>query len=235
MYTEKEMLNLNPKLFLGLLSEREILEFFYSCNAYWIDSGDPVMPHAKTTRGMCTNAYFDCGEVLKYPFVGEILAYQVYLRMREFGFNCNVDMVIGSPYSSITFSCELAKHFRARHGFARKDPLDPEGKKMIWKGGIIPSGTNVLQAEELITTRWSLDEVRRAVLAVPGSKPNFLSVVACIVHRPRSLSDDCGVDVTALIEREVWTSKPEDCNRCRDGSKRLEPRGNWAELLTGIK
>lgn len=223
---------LNPRKFWNIIiPEKDILSWFDECDAAWIHSGDPKMPHAELTSGLCSNGFFDCRRVLKYPNVCEILADQLASKIRMLeGINPGqVDWVIGSPYSGITFSYEVARTLKARHGFCEKDLKDP--KKMVWKGETIDENAKVLQAEELITTSGTFKEIRRAVLEAHQKPPQFYSFIAALIHRPPKIVDDYdGLRVVGLIEKEIWAVEQSQCHLCMGGSKRVRPRANWKEL-----
>ncbi|HHD92220.1 MAG TPA: hypothetical protein ENL06_01170 [Candidatus Portnoybacteria bacterium] len=231
----QELRKLDPQNFIGKrLSQTTILEWFKICNAYLFHSGDPKEPHMELTSGKCSNGYFNCPEVLKHPNINEILAHQLTQKLRENSIE-SVDWVIGSPYSGITFSYEVAKALGAIHSFTEKDPSDPKGKRMIWRRMTIPEDSVVLQVEELITTSGTFKEVRRAVEEGNKYSVNFLSVVGTLVHRPPRLPAEYdGREVVALVEKEVWAVDQKDCPLCRAGSPRYRPKSHWGKL-TGEK
>lgn len=208
------------------LTEEEILHLFDLCDAVWLHDGDPKKPHAELTSGLCSNGFFDCLRVLEIPDINEILAQQL---ARKIKIRCKVDWIIGSPYAAITFSYEVAKALKARHGFVEKDP---SGKGMIWRRRVLPKGSVILQIEELITTSKTFKEVRRAVGEGNPEEVKFMNVVGTLVHRPPELpvNYDDGVEVVSLIERKIWAVEQKDCSLCKAGSYRLRPKTNWAEL-----
>lgn len=218
------------------LTQEEILHWFELCDAVWLHNGNPEKPHAELTSGMCSNGFFDCMRVLRYPYLNEILAYQLYKRMMAvINSLAFPDWVVGSAYAAITFSYEMAKHFRAIHGFVEKDKSDSKGKRMLWQRMKIPAGSRILQVEELITTSGTMREVRRAVEEGNGETVEFLPVVCALVHRPPKLPVDYGEQrVVALIEKEVWAVDPSECPLCQQGSLRYRPKTHWLEL-TGKK
>lgn len=232
MYTAKRLLALRTCDFVHNLSEEKIMEFFYSCNAVWLHNGDPVMPHVELTTGLCSNGYFNCGNIAVYPNIWEILAVQLYKKLKPVS---EVDWVIGSSYSAITLSYDIAKLFGVKSGFPEKDPSDPKGKKMIWQGSKIRPGEKILQVEELITTFNTTLEVRRAVKIV-NPYVEFLPVVGCIVYRPPKFPVVTynGLKVISLVEKEIWAVKPEECPLCKAGSKRLRAKENWQELTAKV-
>jgi orotate phosphoribosyltransferase len=212
-----------------ILPQEWILHWFDICDAAWIHDGDPKKPHAELTSGLCSNGFFDCMRVLKYPNLNEILGHQLAQLLRREGVE-KVDWVIGSPYAAITFSYEVAKTLGAIHGFVEKDPTDPKGKRMLWQRMRIPAGSYVLQVEELITTSGTMTEVWRAVEEGNGEPVNILPIVGALVHRPPKLPVDYGNrEVVALIEKEIWAVEP-PCPLCKAGSVRYRPKTHWPEL-----
>ena len=209
-----------------------VLELFENHDASWLHNGDPKNPHAELISGKCSNAYFNCRRVLKNPYANFILANKLVSRLKAEGI-CNIDWVIGSPMSAITFSYEAAKGFDAYHGFTEKDPADP--KKMIWKDEAIPEGSTVLQIEELITTSHTFKEVRRAILEGNQGKINILPVIGTIIHRPPKLPIEYEIngqkiEIVSLFEKEVWAADPSECPLCKAGSIRYRPKTHWKEL-----
>jgi hypothetical protein len=147
--------------------------------------------------------------------------------------------VIGSPYAGITFSYEVAKAFRATHGFTEKDPSDPKKKRMLWKRFNIPAKSKVLQVEELITTSGTFKAVRRAIIEGNSEPVNFLPVVGVLIHRPPKLPVHYEINgekikIVPLVEKLMWAVDPSKCSLCRASSIRLSPKNHWAEL-TGKK
>lgn len=228
------LLEIDPKDYERVLTGNEILHWFDLCDAAWVHDGDPKKPHAELTSGMCSNGFFDCMRVLKYPNLAEILGWQLARKLEGY-MSETVDWVIGSAYAAITFSYEVAKALRAIHSFVEKDSADLKGKKMLWARMKIPAGAKVLQIEELITTSGTMTEVRRAVEEGNGEPVNFLPIVGALVHRPPRLPADYGDrKVIAVIEKEIWAVDPKDCSLCKAGSPRYRPKTHWAEL-TGKK
>lgn len=241
---EKTNLRLvNPRKYEGKdLTSEEILSWFEAENAAWVYSGDPrpEQAHAELTSGLCSDGFFDCLQVLRYPNIAEILGLQLARRLIRNGWlpSGKVDWVVSSSYAAITFGHEVAKALGAIFMMAEKDEKDP--KKMVWRRMTIPAGANVLQIEELITTSGTFQEVRRAVNEGNAVKPVIFWVpVGALVHRPSKLPavyqrEFGGRQVVALVEKEIRVFKPEECPYCKVGSPRYRPKTHWAEL-TGKK
>lgn len=217
-----------------LCSEAELLHVFKLCNAYWYHDGDPKRPHAELTSGLCSNGFFDCLRVLKYLAFSELFAAQLSIKIEEFLKQHMLpypSWVIGSPMAGITFAHDVARELEAPINMCvEKDPTNP--KKMIWNRMQIPNKEVVLQVEELVTSAHTLNEVERALLFGNGGPVNFLHLVAILVHRPPKLpvTHYGRRAVVALIEKEIWAVPRSECPLCVQGSKRLRPKQNWAEL-----
>lgn len=227
-----------------VLTPEEILGWFDICDAGWIHDGDSKKPHAELSGGKCSNAFFDCLRVFSYPSLCEILARQIVRKLENklriyypkvdwvatfFYTGPKVDWVVSSSYAAITFGHEVAKALGAKFGFTEKDPTDP--KKQVWQRFTIPKDSNILQAEELITTSGTFQEVRRAVREGNSEPVNFLPVVGTLIHRPPKLPVDYdGTTVVSLIERQIWAVEQKDCSLCAAGSPRYRPKTHWIEL-----
>lgn len=230
---------LNPELYLNLkpsdfqntlIKEVEILKMFESLGASWVHSGDPKDPHAELTSGKCSNGFFDCGRVLKYFNLSEILAHQLARKIKKYLHNKKVDVVIGSPMAGITFAHDVGRALGARiYHFTEKDLTD--SKKMIFKREKIGKGMLVLQIEELVTTSHTTIEVQEAINSAHDYPILWLPVIGMLVHRPPHMVEAYGGrKVIALVEKEVWAVDPSECPLCKQGSTRYRPKTHWAEL-----
>lgn len=214
-----------------MMTEREILALYEKENAVWFFNynGDPKAPHAELTSGLCSDGYVDSPRVMADPKNVELLVSELVTLLAKRNV-VRVDWVIGSAYTAITFSYELARQLGARHGFVEKDPAIP--KKMVWSRLTIPAGAMILQCEELITTLGTTMEVRRTIQEGNSEPVFFLPDVATAIYRPAKLQGG-QIDVIALVRREVKTWEPDNCPLCARGSERLRPRQtqeNWARL-----
>lgn len=217
------------------LEPEHILQWFKNENACWLYEGEPSpkKPHAELTSGLCSEGYFDCSLVLRYPNIAEILARKLALKLQEGGIG-QVDWVVSSSYAAITFGHEVAKALGAIFMPVEKDPADPAGKKMVWRRMTIPAEARVLQIEELVTTSGTFQEVCRAVEEGNLIKPvNFIPTVGALVHRPSELSVEYnGRRVVAVIEKAIRNFNQKDCPYCAVGSPRYRPKMHWKELTS---
>lgn len=218
------------------ITPEQVLQYFDLYEAGWTYDGEPdsKKAHAELTSGKCSNGYFNCRDLFsKNPRICAIFSGQLVKKIKERRLVGSFNWVIGSSYSAITASYEVAKILGASHGFTEteKDPTDHKKKKQIWTGNI-PAGSRILQVEDLITTLGTSMQVREAVLKNNEEQPiEFLPYVAVIVHRPAKLPIDYGDkwEIIPLLEKEVWAVDP-PCDLCNAGSKRLRPKTHWKEL-----
>lgn len=211
--------------------------WFERVEGVWVYKGPPAAsrPHAQLSSGLCSDGYFDCPRLLSFPNIAEILAVALAYKLRTLDSGLNVDWVVSSAYSAITYGHEVAKALGARFANVEKDPSDPAQKKMLWRRMSIPPGETVLQVEELVTTWGTTQQVREAVEYGNDTNVQFLPVVATLVLRPTDLQAmHTEHNVVALLEKEVHTWKPPECPYCAVGSKALKPKAHWAEL-TGAR
>jgi len=215
-----------------LPSEEEVLGWFEIMRAGWVHNGDPKKPHAKLHSGKCSDGFFLCKRVLAHGNLREILAACIKDRLRKAGLD-KIDGVFGSPYSSILLAGDVGRLMGVPTYVPEKDPLDPAGKRMLFKADDpIPEGAVLLQIEELVTTFDSGEAAKQAIIIGNPYPVKFAQFVGVLVHRPpkivRELPD--GRTIVPFIERQVNAWEPGKCPRCKEGSKSLPPKTNWAEL-----
>lgn len=212
-----------------------ILTWLRNEDAFWEYDGKPSpdKPHAELSGGACSNGFIDMPRILRYPYVAEILGRELGRKLK-FEHHVEVDVVVSSPYSAITFGHEVAKELGAVFRHTIKDPADPKQKRMLWRGEQLPAGSQVLRVEELITTASTLVCVTEGIEeAHQGIRLQMLPVVGMAVHRPDSL-DVVYNDFVALLKKAIQNfPMGEKCPYCEAGSKKLRPRQspqNWAAL-----
>ena len=213
------------------LKPDEIREILEECGCIWRHDGNPKRPHAALRSGLCSDGFVECMRALRFPYICEVLAIQLAKRLIARGVK-RIDFVVGAPYGGITFANELAKTYSAQFVFLEKDPDDPDGRRMIWRGDTLPSGAIGLRVDDVLTSGGSVREIKTALTRDNKEPINLIPVVGVIVHRPPVLpvSYD-GFEVVSLLEIPgIKTFKPAECPLCRAGSSRLSPKKNWKEL-----
>lgn len=210
------------------LTQEEVLDIYRQEGAMWFFDyhGDLAAPHMELTSGLCTDGYINSRKVFSNPKHAGRIAFELAKRLWRLSVHPN--WIVGSSYSGITFSYELAHQMGARHGFVEKDPQNP--KRMIWRGLEIPAHASILQAEELITTFGTTLEVHRAVIEGNPEPVRFLPCVATAVYRPSKLGVSMPTAMTstalvALVTRQIKTWMREECPLCENGSLAVKGRG----------
>jgi len=233
MTTRAELMQLRSMDFrvggLPLPSPEEVMEWFSVLEAGWVHNGDPAKPHAILHAGDHSSGFFLCKRVLGYGSLREILAMCIIAELRKVWLG-DVDGVFGSPYSSLGLAFDIGRLLRTKTYVPEKGL---EKGAMVFKpDDPVPAGALLLQVEELVTT-W--DSGKTTAQAIVDGNPNpvkFAPFVGVLVHRPRVLDRALlnGRTLVPFIERQVDAWKPADCPLCKQGSRAVFPKTQWAEL-----
>lgn len=236
-----DLLRINPREYDDkFLSAAEMLPWFESEKACWNYEGPPSFkkPHAQLTSNLCSNGFWDCWRILRYPNMTEILGRQEAKKLRlrlEVEDIDKVDWVVSPPQIGITFGHEVAKVLGATFGIVEIILGEANEKKMVWRRDVIPSGANVLLVDEVLTTGGTIDKICQALETGNPKKINLLPFIGALLYRPPELPADCGGrKVVALFERAIQNFSQSECPYCEVGSQRLQPKFHWQEL-TGQK
>jgi hypothetical protein len=230
--------NFDPRDFDGeYLFPEEILHIVDLCDAVWVHDGDPGRPHAVTTDGLCTDGFFDVLRVIERANISMIFAGQLVDRLiekdRQLLEAWPLKCVVGSAYAAITFSQNVAYVLQTRYGARKVIHREIEkgvGKEFVWQRRTLEDGTLVVNIEELIKSKGTVQKVRNAIQAGNEFPIQFSPYVGTIVLRPPQLTSEYD-DIVALVKKEIQTWDPKECPLCRRGSKRISsPKKNWKEL-----
>lgn len=230
----QQLLQLRAENLITKLDPDTFDHIFKQCDALWQHSGDPKAPHAELTSGKCSDGFVNVLAVLQYATLCEIMAAQIADRVLDLSYmgvgQIIPDWVIGSDHAGATLSFEVARQLAVRHDFTEKG----EGKSQIWKRFEIGPQELVLQVEELVTTSLTLNEVRKGIRAGNPNGVKFMPYVMTLVHRSSSTHFEGG-DIHYVRHYDINTWDPAECPLCAQGSKRLKPKANWAELTADYK
>lgn len=206
---------------LTIAEYRHILE---ACDALWLHDGKPSSPHAELTSGKCSSGFVDVLRMLRYTNLCDIMAGQLVRQLLK-RYDGPIDWVIGSDHAGATLSYAVAARLNAQHDFTEKGP----DKTQVWKRFEIAPDEVVLQVEELVTTTSTLQAVRAGIRAGNPHPVQFAPYVLTLVHRTYLTTfEDEPILFAAHYDIKTWT--PEECPLCKEGSPRLRPKQNWAEL-----
>lgn len=213
------------------LTDAEFDHIFKLCDALWLHSGDPKEPHAELTSGKCSNGFVDVLRVLRHTRICQRLARELFFMIFDHWApetgrgNRPCDWVVGSDHAGATISYEVARQLGVLHDFTEKGP----DKTQIWKRFTIDPDQVTLQIEELVTTTGTLQAVRDGLRQGNAGPIKFFPAVLTLVHRSNTYKFD-GAPIRYLRHYDIQTWSPEECPLCAQGSKRLRPKQNWAEL-----
>ncbi len=232
--TEKQVLNIKtiPKLqkltwqdFADRdLTQKEFEHIYKLTDAFWKHSGNPKDPHAELTSGKCSNGYVDSGRALRYTNICQIMAHQSVRKLRQ-NYDGPIDWVVGSDHAAATYSFAVASFLNAMHDFTEKTPENTQA----WKRYVIDPNQVVLQAEELMNTKVTVERVQQALNDGNPEPINYAPYILALLNRGNSTEVD-GRPILNLFKLDISVDEPDDCPLCKQGSKRLRPKKNWAEL-----
>ena len=192
--------------------------------AFWQHSGNPSDPHAELTSGKCSDGFVNVLNLLCDPQkTKKIAEYLAFLLSKHY--TGRVDWVVGSDHAAATLSYAVAYELRAKHDFTEKGP---DGIQ-VWKRFTIRPDEYVLQVEELVTTNKTAMAVKTGIKNAHEYEINFVPAVLTVVDRSGSDEID-GAKLLCLANYDINIWDPSECPLCKQGSKRLRPKVNWAEL-----
>jgi orotate phosphoribosyltransferase len=225
------LLDIDPRDYDSVvLQENEILDWLHKAGAFLECNDKPSSktPHIELTPEICTTAYFDCPRLAYYPNIIEILGRQLAGKIKKENIG-KIDWIVSSAYTSITFANEVAKALGVRYINVEEDPTNSHARTMFWRRATLPRGSRILQIEDIIATRKTIDKVRQVVGEGNTEKGlEFLPVVGCFVYRPAISAEDNKEDelkVISLITKKIWTCPKNQCPLCAAGSPRYSLKG----------
>ncbi|SNS10580.1 orotate phosphoribosyltransferase [Anaerovirgula multivorans] len=167
-------------------------------------SGVLLQGHFLLTSGRHSSQYMQCAQILQYPEYTEEIARGLAEDFR----NDQIDVVIGPAMGGIIIAYELARQLKAKNLFAERE----NGKMTLRRGFIIPEGTRVLVAEDVITTGGSVREVIDIVKEQGGEVVG----VAVLVDRSNG-QINFDTKLSAALTTEVISYEEETCPLCKEG------------------
>src|SRR5688572_25851722 len=89
------------------ITEAEFRHIFSLSDAFWLHNGDPQMPHAELTTGLCSNGFIDTLRALRFTNICQLMAHQSVRKIRS-AYDGPIDWVVGSDHAAATFSFAVA-------------------------------------------------------------------------------------------------------------------------------
>lgn len=157
--------------------------------------------HFRLSSGRHSDTYIQCAAVLQYPrLFAELL--EPLLTMLP-----DADVIVSPAVGAIAFGNVLAHSLGKRMIFAER----VDDSFTLRRGFTINSGEKVLIAEDVITTGGSVSEIAKLAESSGGE----VAGIAAIVNRGESAN--LGYPIFAMLEINVRSYVPDDCELCRAG------------------
>jgi orotate phosphoribosyltransferase len=183
------------------------------------DVGAWLSGHFLLSSGLHSNQYIQCQKIMQYPRHGLLLAQALADRVLSQGIKPAV--VVGPALGAVHFEVFVAQ---ALDRLLEGDPVRgvfaerPEGKFEIRRGIELNPGEPVLVVEDVTTTGGSAMKVVELVRQL-GARP--LAVGAVIDRSGGTI--DFGLPFISLVQLELTTWEPQDCDLCRQGLPLVKP------------
>lgn len=239
--TSKQVRGISPAK-IGVLTIEEIEHIFKACNAFWNHPGekDIKAPHARLTTGKHSDIYVNCPLVLCYSNLCQIMAMQIYWKIREINKTFRPDWVTGSDSSALGLAKDVANIFGAKFHPMQKVKLPGEKERQVWEKMVIRPDEVVLHIEELTTTRTTAMRVRKGIRDAHDYPINFAPFLPILVFRPDGEDIPSGIDGSKILpilfyKTFVVDPKKEECSLCAQGSDAIKPKGpEWERLVASM-
>ena len=202
--------------------------------ALWIHDGNPSRPHAELTSGKHSDGFFNSRLVIPDNLLMQFAATDlVNLYIAGGGSFELIDRVVGpqtgatklAKFIAVEISarsnrlCQFSSPEKQGEGAAKRMTFSDRDREQL-------PGELVLLCEDVITTGGSVDLTAKACLEVGARVQPYVLV---LVNRS-GLEQEGDRSILALIDRPMPMWLPEDCPLCKQGSKALRPKDNWAAL-----
>lgn len=168
--------------------------------------------HFILTSGNHSDTYVQCARILENPEVTAQLCKELVSPWLADG----VDIVVGPAVGGIILSYELARSLKARALYTER----ADNKMSLRRGFIIPPGSKVIVAEDVITTGGSVKEV---VDLVRQSGSQVLAVISLVDRRPEKDNLIFGVKYNFSVQVNPPIYSPDKCPLCQQGIPAEKP------------
>lgn len=224
----RELLEMEPEQIVGDLSKEAIYHILKTCGAFWFYQGDPrpELPHAELPSGMCSDSCVDLSQVLQYPNICRIMAYQMVRRCAKKKGSSPISWSVGSDRGGTILSYEVAAQLGSKHGFTK----DIGGSQVWGAGPFIKSNEVAVQVEGLIVDTSTLRNVRNAIQRINSAEVTFAPFSLALIRRSEVPMFQ-GYEIISLLHCKMNTWHPSECPLCKVGSKSLSSTQDREELV----
>ena len=166
--------------------------------------------HFVLTSGLHSPQYFQCAQVLQYPWHAQKLCWEIACNFMT----DQITTVIAPAIGGIVVAQEVARLIKARSIFAERE----NGKMTLRRGFKINPDDNVLVVEDVITTGGSVNEI---IQLVQDSNAQ-LKGVGFIVDRSQGRAQ-FPVKTHSILKMDVITYEKDECPLCKKGIPLVKP------------
>ncbi len=174
-------------------------------------SGAVMKGHFILTSGLHSDTYMQCAKLFEFGDISDDLCAMAADKVKKY----NADVVVAPATGAIIFGYELSKKLGVPNMFAERGK---DGKFALRRGFELKPGSNVIIAENVVTTGGSVKEVIDLVHEL-GS---HVAAVVEVVDRSGG-KVDFGVPNESLLTIDVKTYDPEECPMCKAGTPAVKP------------
>ncbi len=204
--------------------------------ALWIHDGNLARPHAELTSGKHSDGFFNSRLVTSDNLLMVLAAKDLvdfYVQQGNYGLIEIVDRVVGPQTGATKLAAFIAAEISERrnrlcHFSSPEKQGEGASKRMAFADRELERlpGELVLLCEDVITTGGSVDLTAKACIEAGARVQPF---VLALVNRS-GLEQEGDRSILALIDRPMPMWLPGECPLCKQGSKALRPKDNWAAL-----
>jgi len=180
----------------------------------FIEKGALLEGHFILSSGLHSDRYMQSALLLQHPQLAEQMGQAIAEQ-----FKGDVDAVLSPAIGGLIIGHEVARAKGCRAIFSEKDDA---GKPVLRRSFEIQPDEKILVVEDVITTGLSTNEV---ITLVTSAKAK-LAGVGSIVNRSGKKPEEIfkyGVPAHSLLELDVKTWKPGNCDLCKKGIPAIKP------------
>ncbi|MCL2631739.1 MAG: orotate phosphoribosyltransferase [Coriobacteriia bacterium] len=161
--------------------------------------------HFKLTSGLHSDTYIQCARILEHPRLTALLAAETVSRLPD-DIREQIDLVVSPAVGGILFGFAIASALNTPMIFTER----VDGAMALRRAFEIPAGSNVLIAEDVVTSGGSVEEVAQVVKA---NKANVLAVVSLVDRGGERLFSEA---FYPLLRRATPSWEPDNCELCKN-------------------
>jgi orotate phosphoribosyltransferase len=189
------------------MKEEQVLSILKESNALYEG-------HFELRSGLHSPNYFQCANVLRYPWHAETLCKALVESLRAGGYlKEKIDAVISPAMGGIVVGHEVARALHVPSIFAEK-----QDGKLVMRRFTIEKGTRLIVAEDVVTRGGRVQETIDIVTAAGAT----VVAAALLVNRSGG-KHQVQAPLVSLVKLEPVTYEPTDCPLCKKGIPMQHP------------